>query len=31
LNSDLEYIRKWSLALDIRIFIQTTLQTLFQR
>jgi putative colanic acid biosynthesis UDP-glucose lipid carrier transferase len=31
LNSDLEYIRSWSLALDVRIFIQTTFQTLFQR
>jgi putative colanic acid biosynthesis UDP-glucose lipid carrier transferase len=30
LNSDLEYIRNWSLLLDMRIFIQTTFQTLFQ-
>lgn len=31
LNSDLEYIRNWSLLTDIRIFIQTTIQTIFQR
>jgi putative colanic acid biosysnthesis UDP-glucose lipid carrier transferase len=31
LNSDLEYIRNWSLLTDIRIFIQTTFQTIFQR
>jgi putative colanic acid biosysnthesis UDP-glucose lipid carrier transferase len=31
LNSDLEYIQNWSLYTDIRIFIQTTFQTLFQR
>jgi putative colanic acid biosynthesis UDP-glucose lipid carrier transferase len=30
LNSDLEYIQTWSLYTDIRIFIQTTFQTLFQ-
>ena len=30
LNSDLEYIRTWSLFTDIRIFFQTTFQTLFQ-
>jgi putative colanic acid biosysnthesis UDP-glucose lipid carrier transferase len=31
LNSDLEYIQNWSLLTDIRIFIQTTIQTIFQR
>jgi lipopolysaccharide/colanic/teichoic acid biosynthesis glycosyltransferase len=30
LNSDLEYIQNWSLLTDIRIFIQTTIQTIFQ-
>jgi len=31
LNSDLEYIQTWNLFTDIRIFIQTTFQILFQR
>ncbi len=31
LNSDLEYIRRWSSFTDLRIFIQTTVQILFQR
>ncbi len=31
LNSDLEYIRDWSLWLDIKIFFQTTFQVIFQR
>lgn len=30
LNSDLEYIQNWSLVTDIRIFIKTTIQTIFQ-
>lgn len=30
LNSDLEYIKNWSLLNDIRIFIQTTVQALFR-
>ncbi|MDP1623014.1 MAG: sugar transferase [Bacteroidales bacterium] len=31
LNSDLEYIQNWSLFTDIRIFVITTIQILFQR
>jgi putative colanic acid biosynthesis UDP-glucose lipid carrier transferase len=31
LNSDLEYIRNWSLLTDIRIFFLTTFQTIFLR
>lgn len=31
LNSDLEYIQNWTLLVDIRIFVQTTIQTIFQR
>lgn len=31
LNSDLEYIQNWTLFTDLRIFIQTTIQILFQQ